>query len=134
MNKIYFLILGFIFQFNSDCIGQDFSCRMLRVITKDNFFSSKNSNEIYIVDTFGLFSSTCLFSDSSKKIFVVRQKPEQFTIVPHNLFYVSGVATEKNFLQIAVNNPRTSYQFIFYLSIFGNDIKLVKKKGGTPPS
>ena len=131
-SKFYFFIL--IFNFNSDCIGQDFNCKILRVITQDNFFKAKQEREIYIVDTFGIFSTACTLFDSSKIIFVVQKKPAEFTIIPPNLFYVSGVATKNNYLIIAINNPRASYQFIFYLSIFGNNIQLVKKRGGTPPS
>lgn len=134
-SKLIYLILLFLnLQVGNNCIAQDLTCKMLKIVTQDGFFMGKQDTEIYIVDTFRLFSTACIISERNKKIFVVRAKPSKFTIVSNNLFYVSGIAVEKNLFQIVITNPRASYQFVYYLSILGNNIKLVKKKGGTPPS
>ena len=131
--KIYFLLLAVSFQVNANCKGQDLTCKILDCILQHSFFKSKEEKEIYIVDSLSIFSSNCLFSDTDKKIFIVKEKPSKFAIVTNNLFYVSGIGIRENLLQIAINSPRRGYQVIFFLAVFGNEVKIRKTKSGTPP-
>jgi hypothetical protein len=85
--------------------------------------------KIDLIDTFKFFQMKCDTGLVGNRIEIIETFPS-FKQWPTNLFCLSGIGIENNYLLLAVKQLSSGIYFVYYFSIHGSDIKLSKKKKG----
>ena len=120
----YWIIICQVFSFGQEL----YSCKILRkIVSSAEFFNLKDLENIYIIDTFNLFTASCSFSVNKRNFFIENNlKTEKKA----NCFFVSGIATGRaNSLCVGFSNI-SNYQIAFYLLLRGNRVEIIQTTKG----
>jgi hypothetical protein len=123
------LIVDLTFSFCQN--SKSLSCIILSEASSTNEvfnLAELKGQEIYLVDTFGFFDSTCVPETKFGKLHITRSKFRKYSLDRYIL--VSFIGTRDSALAIQFFYPQTGLSVMQYFSIRGTSVNTIKKTVG----